>query len=805
MRPVSSSRYPALPVLTCIVALLFPTMTRGMSPGEAPPARSAILPTASPSGVLRGRVVEGNGGRPVSGAEVLLLPGNQRALTGGDGSFFLEGVPSGNHQIRVTALGFEEAILSVGVEEGTATNVVITLERAPIPLREMIIAPGRFGFLDPDRTVMGSTLTREQIQAIPSLGEDPFRTLQRMPGVSSDDLSAKLHVRGGTGRDLLVRLDGLELDEPYHLKDWGGMFGIVDVQSLGAIDLITGGFPVEFGDKWGGVFDMRTRRPPSAGMRTTAGFSLGGTSLMNQGAFADGRGHWLVSLRRGFLDIMLAIAKVSDEVSPGYWDLLAKAEYLLGDKHSLTVQVLHAGDDVTWDDPGAGSRVDSGWANSYGWATLRSSVTPRLRAETMFSVGRVTRNRTGIGGDPNDGVFTPLRFDVHDVATFHLAQVKQDWEMEMTSDLLLKAGLDLKSDNGKYDYFNSAVQRDVDEDGRVITPGDTTQVKGDWSTKEVGAYLAARARFWQSLTGEVGVRFDAHSHTGDQDLAPRLMLRWDLAGDMSAKVSWGRYSQSQGIDQLNAMDGETSFAPSEGAEQVAVGVERDFGGGVHGRVEAYSRSVEDPHPVFWNLARELDPIMEVEADRTRLSPTRGRAKGLELILSREGTGALSWSASYALATTELRIDQAWVPNTLDQLHTMNLHAAYRLGSKWHVSGSWQYHTGWPYTEPFLDVDPVLDDGGQVTGAIVRRAYGPLNALRLPAYHRLDVRFTRAFVFRRSNLEIYLDLFNAYNRKNLRGFRYNLWRNDALGRFTLERADGDPLIPLLPNLGFRWTF
>ena len=109
---------------------------------------------------------------------------------------------------------------------------MVILERAPIPLAEMVIAPGRIGILDVNRTVMGSTLSREEIEAIPSLGEDPFRTLQRMPGVASGDISTKLYVRGSTPRDLLVRLDGLELFEPYHLKDWDGMFGIVDLQSL---------------------------------------------------------------------------------------------------------------------------------------------------------------------------------------------------------------------------------------------------------------------------------------------------------------------------------------------------------------------------------------------------------------------------------------------------------------------------------------------------------------------------------------------------------------------------------------------
>ena len=762
-------------------------------------------PPPLPPGVIEGLVVEAEGERPVSGAEVILSVGNRRTLTGDDGRFSFQGVPAGSHRIRVTAIGYQETTVSVSVGEGAGASVVVVLERAPIPLAEMVIAPGRIGILDVNRTVMGSTLSREEIEAIPSLGEDPFRTLQRMPGVASGDISTKLYVRGSTPRDLLVRLDGLELFEPYHLKDWDGMFGIVDLQSLGTIDLITGGFPAEFGDKWGGVFDMRTRRPPSTGIRTTVGFSLGSATVINQGAFADGRGQWLTSLRRGFLDIMLAIAGVSDEVSPGYWDMLGKVQYLLSDNHSLSVELLYAGDKITWDDPGAGSRVDSRWANSYGWVTWRASLAARLRAETILSAGRVTRDRTGIGGNPDDGVFTPLRFDVSDIATFQFGGIKQDWEFDVTGDVLLKSGFDLRFNDGEYDYFSAADRRDLDAEGHVVTLGDTTEVRGNRRGNEVGAYFAARARFMGPLIGEAGVRFDGQSHTGDRDVAPRLMLRWDLAEHTSAKASWGHYYQSQGISELNVTDGERVFAPSERAEQVAFGVERKFGHGVHGRIEAYSRRIADPRPVYWNLAREIDPIMEVESDRTGLYPTRGRAKGLELLLSKEGSGPLSWSASYALASTELEIDRTWVPRSMDQLHTLNLHAAYRHGTKWQISGVWQYHTGWPYTEQFLDGELAFGEDGEVTGVIERRGYGPLNAERLPAYHRLDLRVTRNIELERGRLELYLDIFNAYNQTNLQGYRYYLMWDDQQRRFTTGRSDGDELLPILPNVGFRWTF
>ena len=79
----------------------------------------------------------------------------------------------------------------------------------------------------------------------------------------------------------------------------------------------------------------------------------------------------------------------------------------------------------------------------------------------------------------------------------------------------------------------------------------------------------------------------------------------------------------------------------------------------------------------------------------------------------------------------------------------------------------------------------------------------MNADRLPAYHRLDLRATRRFQLRRGTLDIYVDLFNAYNQENLRSYDYGLrWLNQ---RNMYVRTPDESLLPILPSIGFRWEF
>ena len=480
-------------------------------------------------------------------------------------------------------MGWEPWSDEVTVEPGDTVRVVARLRERPVPLPEIVVAPGTFGILEsvPPGTVR--TITRDEIETMPQVGEDVFRSLTRLAGVTAHDISTRLSVRGSLDREVMVRLDGLELYEPFHLRDADGVFGIVDIQSLGQIDLVTGGFGVEHGGRFGGLFDLRTRSPPETGTRTTFGASLSSLSATSQGSFLDGRGDWLVAVRRGFLDIVLDISDYGDDFSPAYWDALGKARYRLSEKNLLGVNVLVAGDDVDWSDNQTGSDLTSTWANRYLWGSWKADLRPGVRANTLLALGGVSKDRGGQSWIPGGGTFSPLSARVRDRAEFSFRRIQQDWQVDLSGDLLLKVGADIKVGRGEYDYFGRTEFLDLDGTGQLIRVPDSTLVDLGVGGREMAAWGALRGRAASAVTWEAGVRFDHQTHTGDSDLAPRVLFRWDPGNRLSFKASWGRYFQAQGIQELSTPDGEVSFHPSEMAEQVALGVEAQLPGGVVGR------------------------------------------------------------------------------------------------------------------------------------------------------------------------------------------------------------------------------
>ncbi len=752
---------------------------------------------------LAGLVVEAGSGGGVGGAELVLIPSGRRTLSGKGGRFIFSPPVPGEYHLRVRALGFLETEQEVLIDTALGPDVMVELFRAPIPLEEIVISPGRFGFLGTAGGAMGTRISRDEIEAIPQLGDDAFGASQRMPGVASGDITTRLNVRGSTGRDLLVRLDGLELYEPFHLRDADGVFGIVDIQSLGQIDLVTGGFGVEHGGRFGGLFDLRTRSPPETGTRTTFGASLSSLSATSQGSFLEGRGDWLVAVRRGFLDIVLDISDYGDDFSPAYWDALGKARYRLSEKNLLGLNVLVAGDDMDWSDNQTGSDLTSTWANRYLWGSWKADLRPGVRANTLLALGGVSKDRGGQSWIPGGGTFSPLSARVRDRAEFSFRRIQQAWQVDLSGDLLLKVGADIEVGRGEYDYFGRTEFLDLDGTGQLIRVPDSTLVDLGVGGREMAAWGALRGRAASAVTWEAGVRFDHQTHTGDSDLAPRVLFRWDPGNRLSFKASWGRYFQAQGIQELSTPDGEVSFHPSEMAEQVALGVEAQLPGGVVGRVEGYLRSVASPRPEFLNLSREINPFLEIQTDRVRIDPTEGRARGLEFLLGGGGDGSYSWSASYALAEAKQRVAGRWVPRTLDQRHALNLHGAYRLGEKWQFSGAYQFHTGWPVTRQVPYEEVVTSNGAQVS-TILRRRFGALNGDRLPSYRRVDLRVTRFVDLADGRLELFLDVFNATDERNLRGYEYGFDPMGLVGA-RVQRTPGEELLPILPTVGFRWVF
>ena len=767
-----------------------------------------LLGAAPPIGAqstIEGSVVDAASGERLGYASIRVVDQPLGTVAAADGHFALKNVPDGVHTLEASLIAYQSRQIEIAAPQtDPQSKIVFRLEAAPISLRQLIVTPGRFSIMKKD-PVVRQTLSQEDIHSIPQFGEDIYRAITRLPGVSSNDISARFTVRGGEHEEILVLLDGLELYEPFHLKDfYGGLLSAVDVMAIGGIDMMTGGFPAQYGNHLSGVFDISSTEPhPKA--RTAVGISFMNARFISEGQFDAGRGNWLLSARRGYLDLILKMVE-GGEISPIYYDALAKVQYRLDERHTLAVNALYADDNLDAADDESGDNLGSNYGNSYTWLRLNSIFNPRLSGQTVVSVGRVSRQRRGQEFEP---VFDAngrtvgnrrLEFELREDRAFTVLGLKQDWNWEVSGRQLLGAGFEVNRLDSDYDYFNRELSFAPDNSSLVHALYDTVLVAVEPDGTRLVLYLDTRRRIAAPLTAELGLRYDRLSYTGDDDLSPRLNLVYNLGKRTVLRGAWGRFHQGQDINDLDVPYGDLAFYPSQRAEHRVVGLERRFAGGLDLRLEVYQKKLTRIRPRYENLSKDVMFAPELAETSVFLAPESGDARGLEIYLKKDAGGKISWWSTYALTRAVERLDGVDVPKNQDQRHTFYLDCTYQAGRKWRFNLAWQYRSGWPYSERIF----VRREVPQGEWPFVE-SFGPRNGVRLPAYHRLDLRLNRYFAPADGRVAVFLEIINIYNRRNVRDILPGNIRHVVDGQLIAANTVTEEWFPLLPSIGASWEF
>lgn len=747
--------------------------------------------------LVRGSVTDSAAGTPIASAYVEVLGTRYSALTRDDGSFVIGRIPAGHYGFRVVRLGYEPRTLAdVDVSAPDSTFVLgVAMTAAPIPLSAVVVTPGFYGIMQPGLTPSHS-LSRQQIETAPQLGEDIFRSVSRLPGVSSNDMSARFAVRGSVGDELFATLDGLELDEPFHLKDIDAALSLVDVSAIAGVELTTGGFSAEYGNRLTGVFSLHSIEPRTDRVHHALSLSIMNARYTVEGGAADGRVGWYLAARRGYLDIALALVSPEDSISPRYYDVFGKVHWDLPRGGRVTLHALTAGDHLNYTEDPA-DHLNSRYGNHALWATWSSDVTDRLRQRSVLSLTRATWQRDG---DVHESDGTP-DFFLDDRRTYDALALRQDWQFDAAERLMLKGGVHLKRMSASYDYLNWSRRREL-QGGALVTFIDTTSAATAPLGSLVGLYLSPRIQLAKSLIAEVGLRYDAVTYSRDVDVSPRVNLAWEPFSSTSVRAAWGRYVQPQAIYGIPVADGLSTFQPSDRADQFGVGVEQRLPGLLTARLELYDRRMSRLRTRFINSYNDLEVFSEAANDRTRIDPSSGRARGAEFSLARSGRGRTDWSLSYALASATDRVGDRDVPRGMDQRHTVNADWAFRpVSQKWRFAVAWLWHSGWPATSRAFKIDTIPAAGATPQRIVSTIQFGPLNGDRLPEYHRLDLRLTRYWDTRTGRVAVYADCFNVFNSANARGYIYSI---KSLSPYRVERTY-DTYLPRLPSLGISWEF
>ncbi|HMN44874.1 MAG TPA: TonB-dependent receptor [Povalibacter sp.] len=664
-----------------------------------------------------------------------------------------------------------------------ADNGTVARTVARDPLEEVVVQTSRYALAT---EIAGSHAFLDQVQVtnLPRLGDETLQAVQRLPGAAVNGFSSIGPIRGGVPNETAILFDGLRLYEPFHLKNYLSPVSLLDSRLIDGIDVYFGGFPAPYGDRMSAIVDARSVRPAPA-RYYELGLTLFHASALAAASLAEDRGRLLVSARRSNLGELSQLAE-NDFGKPDYSDGFARLDWRFSDTTSGALNALLSHDRITAVRSEGTERAQDESSNGYLWATLDHAWSESLSSRAILSWTHVADERRGEVNDPGRRIGS-----VRDDRSFDVAglRIENEWR---TADLMHRFGAEVRRLQAEYEYdadvsfdagYPFAGSPPIDTLRRVELHPDGYEASGYWDTRwQPNALWALQA----------GLRVDTQIYDGSGDSAqwsPRLSLLYKAGADTRLRASWGRFYQSQGINELQVEDGIDRFYPAQHANHTILSIEHSFSCTLDARLELYRKDYRRVNPRFENLFDPLVLLPELAFDRVRIAPSSARADGVELWLNWQPSGHWSGWFSYTWSQVQDRIDGADVYRSWDQRHAVSAGIAWTYGP-WAVTLADTYHTGWPTTELTLgpDATPVV---------------GPRNAVRYADFNSLDVRVTRTFALPRGELDVFLEATNLYSHRNPCCTEYQL-ATGTDGNPVLE-SNVDSWLPLVPSFGVLWRY
>lgn len=284
---------------------------------------------------VRGKVIDAESKQPLVGVIVVSLSNNELNTTTDDNGYFsLDNIPVGRQSFLFTYMGYENNIASeVLVTSGKELELNITLTESLHTLDEVTVtATQNTGkALNEFATISARSFSVEETKRYAASFADPARMAMNFMGVSNaGDLDNGIVVRGNSPKNVLWRLEGIEIPNPNHFSELGttgGAISMLNANVLGTSDFYTGAFPAEMGNALSGVFDMKFRNGNNEKREHTFQLSALGTEVATEGPFKKGsKSSYLINYRYSTLALLQNIVNF-DGVLPKYQDASVKLNF----------------------------------------------------------------------------------------------------------------------------------------------------------------------------------------------------------------------------------------------------------------------------------------------------------------------------------------------------------------------------------------------------------------------------------------------------------------------------------------------
>jgi len=695
-----------------------------------------------------GVVTNAQGGEPLAKIQVALLERSITTITGPDGKFHFSQLPAGSYVLQFSGVGYRSFQISFQLESPEETKE-LAISLAPENFRRTERVEVRGDVFEPkDWPAVGDlTLTSSELrQTATVLADDPFRSLQTLPGVSpsaNNDFQAQFSVMGAPFSQVGVYVDDVFVPNVLHT--------VPDTPDAPSLSLFTGNdvedirllpvaYPVRYADVIGAALAIRTRAGSDEAPHFHGSAGLAYSEILGEGGLGSGhKGTWLIDARKSYIGYLVNAVGGTPFSQDGFYDGDFKLTYNL--TPAQTFSSLVTGGRLSIDDPNLPP------------TSLPTEVRKGLN---NLAIGRLGWRWTPSSNLVLDvyGAYVSTRFE-QDNAAAQLIQKSRDFEWSNGTNFswswhrqaILQSGYSLRRPSQSFASNN-------------FYAGPTPVLFSvQFSDLRQDAYIQQSVQLWKDrLRLQGGVRWGKLNTLRVQPFSGQSSLTLRLAQNTQLEAGWGQYAQLpvRGGIEVSTLDGSGVGVGSLplSSSHFLVAVEQRLGERSRFRVEAFDRQNQNRSDVYSVPTLTSPPIL------VRSSALLGRdySRGLQFLLQRRSENRLSGWIGYTLTYARSRtiqvplpppffpvgVDGPYQPTLDDQRHTANIFGSYRLTPIVRLSAKASYGSGFPV------------------------AFFPtLPTIRIGPYQRLDLRGDKSWSLRKGKISLYGEILNITNHDNPR--------------------------------------
>ena len=721
---------------------------------------SSLLTGQSDSiGVVKGRILDADSQLPLVGANVTLKSTGIGSVSDEEGYFDIDQVPMGYYTVTISYIGYKtQNKADIWVRPNGYEFLNIKLESFVIQIDDVIVEESYF-----ERSMVKEyqvvSFNRDELRRYPGTGQEISRIINTLPSVASvGENRQDMMVRGGGPTENGFIIDNIPIPSVSHFQQADGRsngpVGLINSDMVENLDFFSNGFSSKYGNKLSSIGDITYRSGNRDNFQGEGFIGVGGLGFLMEGPIGN-RTTYIASYRMSYLDLIADAINASGGM-PTYGDFQAKIEFRPNIYNTFSFLIVNGGSEYDRDSEGA---IEVG-ESEYG-KLKNNQNTIGLNYKHIWSNRAYTNTSISNSTKVSDANFLNINsketvFNI--VENSNVINIRQVNHFKLGAASKMEFGFDAEVNDTDYNYY-----RKLPESSPFISE---IQFDRLISTKNYSAFITLKKNLFSRLIFSAGMRLDQNDYEKINLLSPRINLDYELIrGKTNLIINSGLYHQNP--PAIYIANNASKKLKSVKAYQHSISLEHMLTPSTKLSLSAYQKEYSDS-PILPGATLHSDPTFlfdELRMYNGIVSSGTALSDGLEILIQKkkaENFYGLVGGSIFNSTFTDY--DGIKRNRNHNYRYIFNVVGGYRPNTDWEISIRWSYFGGRPQTPINLDASIQADE--QIL------YLNEFNEDRTPDYHSLFIHYEKRYNLKRSNLVLFFEVWNTYNRENVETYFYS---------------------------------